>query len=66
MSTVNIQHSDLLYSNQQELAKRGGISYCQFVVTAVAEKMSAPMTDLYVAQMADRGQRGVRARKSTE
>jgi hypothetical protein len=41
----------------KELASREGISINQFVATAVAEKMSALMTEEYLQERARRGSR---------
>lgn len=57
MSTLNIQLPNALQSNLQELAEREGISIDQFIATAVAEKMSALMTESYLAERAKRGSR---------
>ena len=57
MSTLNIQLPNSLHSNLRELAEREGISVDQFIATAVAEKMSALMTESYLAERAKRGSR---------
>lgn len=57
MSTLNIQLPNALQSNLQELAEREGISIDQFIATAVAEKMSALMTESSLAERAKRGSR---------
>jgi hypothetical protein len=57
MSTLTVQLPNSLYQNLQELAKREGISIDQFIATAVAEKMSALMTEAYLEERAKRGSR---------
>ena len=57
MSILNIQLPNSLQSNPQERAEREGISIDQFIATAVAEQMSALMTESYLAERAKRGRR---------
>ena len=47
MSTLSLRLPDSLHKGVKELASREGISINQFVATAVAEKMSALMTEEY-------------------
>lgn len=57
MSTISLRLSESLHKRVRELAKREGISINQFVTTAVAEKLSALMTQEYLETRAERGSR---------
>ncbi|HZG43962.1 MAG TPA: DUF6290 family protein [Longimicrobium sp.] len=57
MSTLSLRLPDSLHKAVKELASREGISINQFVATAVAEKMSALMTEEYLQERARRGSR---------
>lgn len=57
MSTLSIRLPNSLHERVGELAKREGISINQFVSTAVAEKLSALMTEEYLDKRAERGSR---------
>jgi hypothetical protein len=57
MSTLSLRLPDSLHKGVKELASREGISINQFVATAVAEKMSALMTEEYLQDRARRGSR---------
>lgn len=57
MSTLSLRLPDSLHRRVKELAAEEGISINQFVATAVAEKMSALMTEDYLRQRAARGSR---------
>jgi len=57
MSSLTVQLPNSLYKNLQELVSREGISTDQFIATAVAEKMSALMTEAYLEERAKRGSR---------
>lgn len=57
MSTLSLRLPDSLHKRVKELATREGISINQFVATAVAEKMSALMTEEYLQERARRGSR---------
>jgi hypothetical protein len=52
MSTLSLRLPDSLHKSVKELASKEGISINQFVATAVAEKMSALMTEEYLQQRA--------------
>jgi hypothetical protein len=52
MTALNVRLPDYLLNNLQELARREGISADQFVTLAVAEKMSALMTEQYFEERA--------------
>lgn len=57
MSTISLRLSESLHRRVRELAKREGISINQFVSTALAEKLSALMTQEYLEARAKRGNR---------
>lgn len=57
MSTMSLRLPESLHRQVKELASREGISINQFVATAVAEKMSALMTEEYLQERARRGSR---------
>lgn len=57
MNTLNIQLPDSLYENLQKLADQDGVPLDQFVVLAVAEKVSALNTENYLKERANRGSR---------
>ena len=57
MSTLSLRLPDSLHRQVRELASEEGISINQFVATAVAEKMSALLTESYLQQRAARGNR---------
>lgn len=57
MSTLSLRLPDSLHRGVKELASREGISINQFVATAVAEKMSALMTEEYLQERARRASR---------
>ncbi|BBD68806.1 CopG/DNA-binding domain-containing protein [Nostoc commune NIES-4072] len=57
MSNLSVQLPDSLYKSLQELAKQDGISIDQFVATAVAEKIAALTTEIYLGGLAKRGSR---------
>lgn len=57
MSTLSLRLPDSLHKGVKELASREGISINQFVATAVAEKMSALMTEEYLQERGRRGSR---------
>lgn len=57
MSTLSVTLPNSLHRQLEELAQREGISLDQFIATAVAEKMSALMTEDYLENRAKRGSR---------
>jgi hypothetical protein len=57
MSIVQIQIPDSLQKSLCDLASRDGISIDQFISTAIAEKLSALMTENYLIERAKRGSR---------
>lgn len=57
MSTISLRLPQSLHKRVRELAKREGISINQFITTALAEKLSALLTQEYLEQRAQRGSR---------
>lgn len=57
MSTLSLRLPESLHKQVKELAREEGISINQFVTTAVAEKMSALLTEEYLNKRARRGSR---------
>lgn len=57
MSALSLRLPESLHKRVGELAAREGISINQFVATAVAEKMSALLTEDYREERARRGSR---------
>jgi hypothetical protein len=57
MSTLSLRIPDSLHRQIREIAKRENISINQFVSTAVAEKLSALLTEEYLSERASRGSR---------
>ncbi|MGA1621176.1 MAG: toxin-antitoxin system HicB family antitoxin [Synechocystis sp.] len=57
MSTIQVQIPDSLQKSLCDLANRDGISIDQFISTAIAEKLSALMTENYLIERSNRGSR---------
>jgi hypothetical protein len=57
MSTLSLRLPDSLHETAKQLAKDDHISVNQFVTVAVAEKVSALLTEEYLEQRAQRGNR---------
>jgi hypothetical protein len=57
MTTLNVEIPHSLHKRLQEVAESEGISIEQFVATAVAEKMSSLMTEVYLEERARHGTR---------
>ncbi len=57
MSTINLNIPASLQSRIEEIARRENISIEQFIATALAEKVSALLTQEYLEQRAARGSR---------
>jgi uncharacterized protein (DUF1778 family) len=55
MSTLSLRLPDSLHEEIKSLAKKEGISINQFISSAVAEKMSALLTEKYLLQRAAKG-----------
>jgi predicted transcriptional regulator len=57
MSTISLRLPDSLHKRVRELAKQENVSINQFIATALAEKMSALLTEDYLEDRAKRGSR---------
>ena len=57
MSTLSLRLPSSLHRGVKELAEREGVSMNQIIATAVAEKLSALMTEDYLEERAARGSR---------
>lgn len=57
MSAISIRLPESLHDVVRQLAKRDNVSINQFVALALAEKVSALMTEDYLAERAQRGSR---------
>jgi hypothetical protein len=57
MSTMSIRLPESLHEKAREVAKREGVSINQLVTTALAEKLSALLTEEYLEARARRGSR---------
>ena len=55
MSTLSLRLPESLHKKLKEVAQQEGVSINQFISTAVAEKMSALMTEDYLNERAKRG-----------
>jgi hypothetical protein len=57
MSTISLRLPTSLHKHARELAKKENISINQLIATALAEKMSALLTEDYLQERAQRGSR---------
>lgn len=57
MSTLSLRLPDSLHEEIKILAKKEGISINQFISSAVAEKMSALLTESYLRERALKGKK---------
>ena len=57
MSTLSLRLPDSLHDTARALAREEHVSVNQLIATAVAEKISALMTETYLAQRANKGTR---------
>lgn len=57
MSTISLRLSESLHKKVRELARRDKVSINQFINTALAEKLSAMLTEEYLKQRAEAGDR---------
>jgi hypothetical protein len=55
MSTISLRLPESLHKALRELAGKENISINQFITLAAAEKLSALMTESYLAERAQRG-----------
>ena len=57
MSTISVRLPDSLHNKVRDLAQKDNVSINQFITLALAEKMSAMMTEEYLEERARRGDR---------
>ncbi len=57
MSTLSMRLPESLHRQARELAEKEGVSLNQLLVTALAEKLSALMTEEYLTARAEQGSR---------
>lgn len=57
MSTISLRLPESLHRAARDVAAKEGVSMNQLAVTALAEKLSALMTEDYLGQRAQRGSR---------
>ncbi len=55
MSTLSLRLANSLHDEVKHLAKKEGISINQFIASAVAEKMSALMTEDFLVERSKKG-----------
>lgn len=55
MSTINLQLPDSLHKRVQAMAERDNVSLDQFIAVALAEKVSALLTEEYLQARAQKG-----------
>jgi hypothetical protein len=58
MKTISLSIPDSLHASARELAEKEKISLNQLITLALAEKLSALMTEEYLSERARRGDRG--------
>lgn len=58
MSTISLRLPDSLHKQVRELARQEDVSINQFITSALVEKLSALLTENYLAKRAKRGDRG--------
>ena len=57
MSTMSIRLPESIYRQMKEIARKEGVSMNQLVNSAVSEKVSAILTEDYLAERGKRGSR---------
>ena len=57
MSTISLRISKSLHKSVRETARKEGISINQLITTALAEKLSALMTEDFILDRARRGKK---------
>ncbi len=57
MSTISLRLPESLHNRVRTIAEREGVSINQLITTALAEKLSALLTEDYLAERAGRGSR---------
>ncbi len=55
MSTLSLRLANSLHNEVKHLARKEGISINQFIASAVAEKMSALMTEDFLVERSKKG-----------
>jgi uncharacterized protein (DUF1778 family) len=55
MSTLSLRLANSLHNEVKHLARKEGISINQFIASAVAEKMSALMTENFLVERSKKG-----------
>jgi len=58
MSALNLRLPDSIHRHIKEIAKRDGVSINLFITSAVSEKVSALLTEEYIANRAKRARKG--------
>jgi uncharacterized protein (DUF1778 family) len=58
MSTLSLRLPDSIHRHIKDIAKREGVSINQFISSAVSEKISAIMTEEYLATRASKAKKG--------
>lgn len=58
MSTLSLRLPDSIHRHIKEIAKQEGVSINQFISTAVSEKVSALITEEYLAKRAQKSKKG--------
>ena len=58
MSTLSLRLPDSIHRHIKEVARKEGVSINQFISSAVAEKISALMTEDYLEARAKRAKKG--------
>ncbi len=57
MSTISLRLPDSLHQQVRELAEKESVSINQLITLALTEKVSALLTEEYIAKRAERGSR---------
>ncbi len=57
MSTISLRLPESLHERVRELAEKEGVSINQLITTALAEKLSALLTEEFLEKRAKRGSR---------
>lgn len=57
MSTMSIRLPESIYHKMKEIARKEGVSMNQLVNSAIAEKVSAILTEDYIIERGKRGNR---------
>jgi predicted transcriptional regulator len=57
MSSISVRLPDSLHDKVRDMAEQENVSINQFITLALAEKLSALMTEDYLTQRAERGDR---------